>query len=361
MSILSSLIRPLPLGAGLLAFALSFAASCGTSSACNATNCPRGCCSKDGTCQDGESVFACGRGGEACRECNTLSGQACVLNACVQWANFGTGGGTGTGGGSTGMGGGVVTGGGGGVGGGGGPGTGGGVATGGGGGISSGGGSGGGALVTGCDIAAQDCANGICLITRSGQMATGTACYPGCDLVNPSCPSGQKCGYAVTSGVASRMCIPAGSKFEGQACGPSFDDCASGLACIGGICERYCYSSADCTSGTGCTAPVAPPGTEETPITCQEQCDVLQQNCPTPTDACLPLSSTDSLCTPPGNAPDGAACNPAQPSCQKGSLCVGSTGNATCERMCNSLGGSPSCATGTCQPLSGLTGIGVCG
>ena len=273
----------------------------------------------------------------------------------------GTGGGTsGTGGGTTGMGGGTSGTGGGTTGmGGGTSGTGGGTSGTGGGMSGTGGGDG---LITGCNVGAQDCPAdaGICLISHQGNMATGTACYPGCDLVNSNCPMNQKCGYMIGA-VSVRTCITAGTKTLGQSCGPMTDDCAAGLACVGGSCLKFCYSSQDCGTGSGCTAPVAPPGTSETPLTCAVSCNPLLQNCANATDACLPISQTDTLCTPAGTKNDGEACDPSMADCKKGSLCVGPQGQATCAKICNTDGGMPSCpGMSQCNGLGGID-FGACG
>ncbi len=260
----------------------------------------------------------------------------------------GTGGGTaGTGGGTSGTGGGTS-------------GTGGGTSGTGGGMSGTGGGTG---MITGCNVAAQDCPvdAGICLISREGQMATGTACYPGCNLVNNDCPANQKCGYTGTGSVTVRTCIPAGTKTVGQACGPMSDDCGVGLVCVGGTCLKFCYSSQDCPMGSGCTGPVAPPGTAETPITCALTCNPLLQNCMTSTDACLPISQTDTICVPAGTKNDGEMCNPSMAECKKGSLCIGPQGQATCAKICNTDGGMPSCPSMTqCNGLVGVD-LGACG
>jgi hypothetical protein len=51
-------------------------------SSCNATTCPEGCCSADGTCVMSNALNACGFGGEPCESCPP--GDFCK-GACVHW------------------------------------------------------------------------------------------------------------------------------------------------------------------------------------------------------------------------------------------------------------------------------------
>ncbi len=44
---------------------------------CNASNCPKGCCSASGECQNGAALNACGTGGEACQDCQAEGFQFC--------------------------------------------------------------------------------------------------------------------------------------------------------------------------------------------------------------------------------------------------------------------------------------------
>ena len=52
---------------------------CRTLTACNASNCPVGCC-LDGVCTDGHVFTACGTGGVTCASCQT--GQSCSTGSC---------------------------------------------------------------------------------------------------------------------------------------------------------------------------------------------------------------------------------------------------------------------------------------
>ncbi len=56
-----------------------------TSTSCNSTTCPQGCCSSagpNGVCVQGTSTSQCGFGGAVCGSCNAQSGETCVKHAC---------------------------------------------------------------------------------------------------------------------------------------------------------------------------------------------------------------------------------------------------------------------------------------
>ncbi|MBL8919175.1 MAG: hypothetical protein JNJ54_09970 [Myxococcaceae bacterium] len=69
----------------------------GTTPRCSSSTCPVGCCDADGLCQSGNSLSACGIGGNTCKRCTVT--ETCMQGLC-------TTGGTGFSGGSSGMGGG---------------------------------------------------------------------------------------------------------------------------------------------------------------------------------------------------------------------------------------------------------------
>lgn len=55
--------------------------SAGGAATCNAQNCPNGCCTTTGSCQNPPVTSRCGMGGAACMMCRT--GQSCVNGACT--------------------------------------------------------------------------------------------------------------------------------------------------------------------------------------------------------------------------------------------------------------------------------------
>jgi hypothetical protein len=96
-------------------------------------------------------------------------------------------------------------------------------------------------------------------------------------------------------------------------------------------------------------------------------CDPLGAPCLGPLKGCYPVSDgTTALCVTPGAVATGAACTTVLgliPECVAGNICL-NVGNSTattrqCVQFCNTDGGSPSCASGTCQHTSGVT-FGTC-
>jgi hypothetical protein len=340
-------LKALSLGA-VLGILVAFIPSCG-SGTCGPANC-NGCCDSTNKCvpsSASSSNTACGTKGATCANCQA-NNQICNATSFTCEFAAGQGGGSATGGGT---GGGSATGGG----------TGGGSATGGGtGGGTTGGGTGGG--TAGCNIAAQTCGAGSsCMYTDN---MGNTACFPGaCDVVAQNCPTQtDKCSYAgLADGGAGRACGPAGAKTEGQACGPSMDDCAKGLLCVQGTCAKFCYQASNCTAaGAQCIGLITIGGVPEVPATCVtlSGCDPYLQNCPT-TQACS-LTQSGPACITNGTVPANGTCTPSA-GCVRGNLCLvtmqGAT-SGTCKPFCNLDGGAPTCA-GSCTGLQGVP-YGVC-
>ncbi|MFZ5438679.1 MAG: hypothetical protein ACOZQL_01660 [Myxococcota bacterium] len=363
-------LRALSLG-GVLGFLVAVIPSCGAPP-CGPANCG-GCCDASNKCVPiaaSNSNSACGQKGATCANC-AANNQVCNASLYVCEATGGTGGGnaTGGGGGTTGGGGGSATGGGGGsvTGGGGGNATGGGGGTTGGGGGTTGGGGGttggGGGSSTPCNVMAQNCPSGqSCLYTDNMGNA---ACFPGaCDIVSQNCTTAtDKCSYmGFQDGGVGRACAPAGAKTEGQPCGPQTDDCAKGLACVGGVCAKFCYTSANCTGQGQCIGLVQIGGSREVPATCVTlaACDPFLQNCPSG-QGCY-LTQTGPACVTEGSVAIGGNCQSAN--CVKGSVCLGGTSGPTCHGFCNRDGGMPACATGQCggviAPDGGVLPWGAC-
>ncbi|MFT3710177.1 MAG: hypothetical protein QM817_21330 [Archangium sp.] len=328
-------VRALTLGA-VLGFAVAVIPSCGTPP-CGPANC-NGCCDTMNKCvpsSAASSNTSCGSKGAACANCAT-NNQVCNTTSFVCENATGAGGGTGggaTGGGATGGGG--TTGGG----------------TTGGGGATGGGTTGGGTGTTPCDVMAQNCtgAGESCLyidLNGNGRCFTGT-----CDVVTQNCPTAtDKCSYAfLPDGGSARACAPAGSKTEGQSCGPTADDCAKGLICVNGSCRKFCYTDNNCGGGLNiCGNLVQVPNSPEMPATCVmlQACDPLLQNCPAMQGCALTVNGP--ACLPEGNVANGGMCGQ-MAGCVKGSTCLGpSTSMLTCHSFCNLDGGAPNCPTGQC-------------
>ncbi|MBE2252585.1 MAG: hypothetical protein IAE78_23835 [Myxococcus sp.] len=78
-------------GGGSTAGGSAGGSSGGGTAMCNAQNCPNGCCSSNGTCQDPATTARCGTGGAACMACPSrttcVSGACAPCNGCVNLAN----------------------------------------------------------------------------------------------------------------------------------------------------------------------------------------------------------------------------------------------------------------------------------
>lgn len=75
--------------------------SCGGAAPrCSSSTCPVGCCDSDGLCQGGNSLSACGIGGNTCKRCTVT--ETCMQGLCVTGGTGFSGGSAGTGGGNAG-------------------------------------------------------------------------------------------------------------------------------------------------------------------------------------------------------------------------------------------------------------------
>lgn len=197
-------------------------------------------------------------------------------------------------------------------------------------------------------------------------------CSPDCNPIsNTGCQAGQKC--TIVSGPTPQNpnadvvfgCGPAGSKADGDACNddsecPGQTFCARFSATGSGTCTTFCANDANCPTGSKCLGGIQG---YESPLLCREavDCDPLQQDCPGGQD-CFPTQS-GNVCAPSNNVDEGQACSAAN-DCKPGLMCIGNPagGGASCRKICNlTAGQEPSCSTGTCQGLQGVSGFGVCG
>jgi hypothetical protein len=93
-------------------------------------------------------------------------------------------------------------------------------------------------------------------VWSTGDNISGVAiCQRTCDPVRPqvprspllACPAGFGCFSAPAPGATD--CIPGGAGIAGSACGDD-SDCSAGFYCtVNSVCNKYCYTSADCPSG----------------------------------------------------------------------------------------------------------------
>jgi hypothetical protein len=100
---------------------------------------------------------------------------------------------------------------------------------------------------------------------EGGAGGSGSISAP-CDPVAQNCGPGLRCDFPNSGPLALQCITDAGGKGpEGQICQDSSQDCAKGSTCVqpvGGRSERpsgsatcfvFCFSSADCPGGIGCT------------------------------------------------------------------------------------------------------------
>ena len=323
--------------------------SCGGTSECGPDNCT-GCCDASNKCvpaSASNSNSACGKGGATCSDC-VAKNQVCEQTTfvCVPGGTT-TGGGSGTTGGGDG-----TTGGGSGT-------TGGGTGTTGGGTGTTGGGTG----TTACNVASQTCtgAGEQCMPTTAD--LNGICVSAACNTRTQDCPNNQACVIGPTSSDIStltRQCVPAGTKLRGEACNEQMVECAKGLQCFQGQCQKFCNQDTDCDTGGSCAFFVGYQNAPFGSFVCFHAmaCDPLAQNCAAQTDACLLLPSGPG-CAPFGTTALGQPCTSAN-QCVKGAQCLqDQTGMGSCRSFCNLDAGMPSCASGTCNPLQNQQGMPV--
>ncbi len=228
----------------LCGWVLTIAPSCSGDSSplCNANTCPSGCCRSDGTCEEGNSNFACGSNAQLCQQCGP--GQSCFGRICALIsANGGgsggmgggtaSGGGTATGGGVSGTGGGTSPTGGGMAGTGGGFAMGGGTATGGGMATGGGDGMGGGSVPTGGGVATGggfSGSGGGTSPTGGGMTGTGGGTATGGGMATGG-GFGLGGGFPLGGGTGTGGGI---FEFDGGLCGP--------MTCAGCCAFGYCLA-----------------------------------------------------------------------------------------------------------------------
>lgn len=177
----------------------------------------------------------------------------------------------------------------------------------------------------------------------------------GCDpFASRPCPSGQACIPDRTEGTRCTT-LSFSPDAEGAVCALD-NDCAMGLACMGGPgglrCRRLCRagSTTDCTAGTVCGAIYD--ASDPCLRYCMQSCDPYAQDCPTG-QACVRFAPATGearidACLDEGAVAIGGSCVYAD-DCVRGGACIGSS----CRQLCAD---SSDCSTGTC---SGVTTSGL--
>ncbi len=168
------------------------------------------------------------------------------------------------------------------------------------------------------------------------------------------CAAPAACGLAD----GELQCVTAGMIPDFGRCDPTArpDPCAPGTTCRqtndGDYrCGRFCTPDQGCARGD-CRYPGrTKSGREYWTCSRMDVCDPLLQDC-RGGEACF-YTPFISICSKAGKTPDGAPCEvPSE--CLQGSTCTWSR-NSRCRKVCDPMGGSPTCPVGRCVP-SGTIG-----
>lgn len=167
---------------------------------------------------------------------------------------------------------------------------------------------------------------------------------PDCDIyTDENCEPGANCYLGVGN---KPVCTAAGEVEVGGECstqGACSDGVCMGLSGVEGQhCHKYCMTDSNCPWGANCLSLEGEPYKVCSLTADQfETCNLLQQDCESPTDGCFYASSTVSkpICMPAG---EGEGSDPCEGSgdCKKGYDCIA---NKSCLKICNKGGGDPEC------------------
>ncbi|MFP2925852.1 hypothetical protein ACLESO_11660 [Pyxidicoccus sp. 3LG] len=237
---------------------------------------------------------------------------------------------------------------------------------------------GGGGSEFACNVARQEgCPSGqSCHFADLADGGTGSRCFAaGCDVVAQDCAQGQRCTYVRQGDATQRRCVEAGTAAEGAPCtlaptdgGVSYDTCQQGLFCKdepvdggarGFFCRKLCHATPQCGGQDECNTVLRLEGTTELPLVCgpaSARCDPFGEDCTSPL-GCYP-STSGPVCAGIGTRGAGETCDYSN-QCARGSTCVNAGRGLTCRPLCGTSG-TPACATGTCRPVEGNPGVGAC-
>jgi hypothetical protein len=199
--------------------------------------------------------------------------------------------------------------------------------------------------------------------------ASQVSCECPFDLVGDGRTCSPTCSYQGTCSDPSLTCYPSplasagvcerpGVGLAGEICA-SNADCSRGTRCEQrtgssiGFCARLCGTASGCGAGETCQWSS---GAQVCLKLNGQACDLLKQDC---VAGCY-VTTNGPVCAPEGWQSAGSTCT-ASNSCAAGLVCLapGGSMNFTCHDLCDP--NAPTCSTGTCQPLGGFAGVGVCG
>ncbi len=186
---------------------------------------------------------------------------------------------------------------------------------------------------------------------------------PDCDIyTDANCEEGLNC---ILNENEQPVCLVAGEV-------PVGETCATQGVCLDGKCMalsnddknhcyKYCQSNADCPDGSCLTITGSPWKVCSLPEDQYDKCNILDQDCADPNQACYTYSSVinDPICLKVGTSDKGEQCTQSS-DCKEGFDCIG---GSTCRRICSTAGGEPSCDSpfASCVPLVPSQGAGYCG
>lgn len=207
--------------------------------------------------------------------------------------------------------------------------------------------------------------------SSGGGQGGGSCTESPCKLTLPQCgcPGGEQCSVDQSAG--DRVCVTAGDKPEGAACGGTEGECAPGLICRSlsptvGMCATICTSDADCMPPGGlCVDTLNDGGGNpiEGATLCTQSCDPTSNDgCDgTPGASCQvgedSMNRAHTYCAASGAGTQGALCTVPE-DCAPTYGCF-STGSMTlrCYKYCNV--NQSTCNGGSaCAPFSPAIVIG---
>jgi hypothetical protein len=187
----------------------------------------------------------------------------------------------------------------------------------------------------------------------------------GCDLLHASCPDAMGAHQSCYPTDSMSGCYAAGSLPAGAAC-TYLNDCAQGLACIEGQCQRLCCSNTDCPMSVLClglsTSTGAPLPNHVGTCEMATGCTVLPNSCPSGSQCIFIGADEASDCRATGTATEGMPCG-GPTACVAGLACylVGPGGAGECVRFCH-RGTTGECTGGrTCLDGGWSLTVGYCG
>ena len=250
-----------------------------------------------------------------------------------------------------------------------------------------------GACGTSCKRTGVDatCSRGTCRqVCSAGRVDCDDDVTNGCEGQNPGggtcsifpagcgCQAGQAC--VRTTAASAEQCIVSQGLGLLATCsaksGAIAAPCASGLICVGSVCQPACETKADCSNGTygKCTEAEDANGKPVAgELFCTRSC---RPDAPTTADAthegcgsnqnCIPSTTGTTYCAgnPAGvNAGAGQACDDST-RCVPGYVCSGSSSNTTCRPYCrvgkSTCPGQKACSSFAPKGFDGAEEIGYC-